>query len=72
MFPKYFTYSLPNYFATDAVEGGTVDIYNVRVKDGMGTVDTRNAGIYEVVIIASDKFGNENFILSRQNGYFVD
>ena len=53
------TYSLPNYFATDAVEGGTVDIYNVRVKDGMGTVDTRNAGIYEVVITASDKFGNE-------------
>jgi hypothetical protein len=52
------TYSLPNYFATDEVDGGTVDIYNVKVKDGMGTVDTRNAGIYEVVIEASDRFGN--------------
>ena len=52
------TYSLPNYFATDAVGEGTVDIYNVRVKDGHGTVDTRNAGIYEVVIEAHDKFGN--------------
>jgi hypothetical protein len=52
------TYSLPNYFATDTVGEETVDIYNVRVKDGAGTVDTRNAGIYEVVITASDKFGN--------------
>lgn len=52
------TYSLPNYIATDLVDGETVDIYNVRVKEGHGTVDTRNAGIYEVVIEASDKFGN--------------
>lgn len=52
------TYSLPNYFATDDVDGESVDIYNVRVKEGHGTVDTRNAGIYPVVIEASDKFGN--------------
>jgi len=52
------TYSLPNYFATDTVGEDSVDIYNVRVKEGHGTVDTRNAGIYEVVIVASDKFGN--------------
>ena len=32
---------------------------NVKVKTGQGTVDTRFAGIYEVVIVATDKFGNE-------------
>lgn len=52
------TYSLPTYTATDTEGEETVQIYTVRVKDGHGTVDTRNAGIYEVVIEANDKFGN--------------
>lgn len=52
------TYSLPTYTATDTEGEETVQIYTVRVKDGHGTVDTRNAGIYEVVIEAHDKFGN--------------
>lgn len=52
------TYSLPTYTATDTEGEETVQIYDVRVKDGHGTVDTRNAGIYEVVIEAHDKFGN--------------
>ncbi len=30
----------------------------MKVKDGHGTVDTRNAGIYNIVIVAEDKFGN--------------
>jgi len=33
------------------------------------TVETH---IYRLRKKISDKFGNENFILSRQNGYFVD
>lgn len=52
------TYSLPNFSASDLVGDETDPIYNVRVKDGHGTVDTRYAGVYEVVITASDKFGN--------------
>lgn len=52
------TYSLPNYYAQDMVDGEAVDIYDYRIKDGFGTVDTRNAGIYEIVIEATDHFGN--------------
>ncbi len=36
----------------------TEDLYNVYVKSGHGTVDTRSAGIYEVVVVAEDMFGN--------------
>lgn len=52
------TYSLPTFSASDMVGDESVEIYNVRIKDGHGTVDTRNAGVYEIVITASDKFGN--------------
>ncbi len=56
------TYSLPTYSGSDketAEDTESTVIYNVKVKDGHGTVDTRFAGIYEVVIVAEDKFGNE-------------
>ncbi len=52
------TYSLPTYSASDMVGDEAVVVYNVKVKDGHGTVDTRFAGIYEVVIVAEDVFGN--------------
>jgi hypothetical protein len=52
------SYSLPTFSASDMVGDESVAVYNVRVKDGHGTVDTRNAGIYEIVIEAHDKFGN--------------
>jgi hypothetical protein len=52
------TYSLPTYSASDMVGEESVAIYNVKIKDGHGTVDTRNAGVYEIVITAHDKFGN--------------
>ncbi len=56
------TYSLPTYSASDmesAEDDEASVLYNVKVKTGHGTVDTRFAGIYEVVIVATDKFGNE-------------
>ncbi|MCF7927286.1 MAG: hypothetical protein K9L74_06930 [Candidatus Izimaplasma sp.] len=56
------SYSLPTYTAsdisTDDPEEEPVQIYSVKVKDGYGTVDTRNTGVYEVVITAEDTFGN--------------
>lgn len=52
------TYSLPSFNASDAEGDESVSVYNVRVKTGHGTVDTRNTGTYEVVITAHDKFGN--------------
>ncbi len=52
------TYSLPTYSASDMVGDEAVAVYNVKVKEGHGTVDTRFAGIYEVVIVAEDLFGN--------------
>ncbi|MCK5387798.1 MAG: hypothetical protein KAJ22_00785 [Candidatus Izimaplasma sp.] len=52
------TYSLPTYSASDMIGDEAVVVYNVKVKDGHGTVDTRFAGIYEVVIVAEDAFGN--------------
>jgi len=54
-------YSLPTYSASDKVtaeDTEAVVLYSVKVKDGHGTVDTRYAGIYDVVIVAEDKFGN--------------
>lgn len=52
------TYSLPTYSASDMVGDEAVVVYDVKVKDGHGTVDTRFAGIYEIVIVAEDAFGN--------------
>lgn len=51
-------YTLPSFSARDEVDGETVEIYNVKVKDGSGLVDTSKVGTYEVVIIAEDDFGN--------------
>jgi len=52
------TYSLPTYSSSDMIGEEAVVVYDVKVKDGHGTVDTRFAGIYEVVIVAEDAFGN--------------
>ncbi|MCF7925598.1 MAG: DUF5011 domain-containing protein, partial [Candidatus Izimaplasma sp.] len=52
------SYSLPTFTATDMKGEEAVQVYTVNVKDGHGTVDTRNAGVYEVVLTANDKFGN--------------
>jgi hypothetical protein len=52
------SYSLPTFSASDMVGDESIEIYNVKIKDGHGTVDTRAAGVYEIVITASDKFGN--------------
>jgi hypothetical protein len=52
------SYSLPNYSAKDMVGDEYQAVYDVKIKDGHGTVDTRNAGVYEIVIVATDKFGN--------------
>jgi hypothetical protein len=52
------TYSLPTFSASDMVGDESVEVYNVRIKEGHGTVDTRETGVYEIVITASDKFGN--------------
>ena len=52
------TYSLPSFNAVDVVGEESIEIYNVKIEDGHGTVDTRNAGIYEIVITAHDRFGN--------------
>ncbi len=46
------TYQIPIYTASD--DNGA----QLVIKEGFGTVDTRNAGIYEIVIVATDKFGN--------------
>ncbi len=52
------TYSLPTYSASDMIGEEAVVVYDVKVKADHGTVDTRFAGIYEVVIVAEDAFGN--------------
>ena len=52
---------MPTYSASDKVTAADTEstvLHNVKVKLGHGTVDTRFAGIYEVVIVAVDKFGN--------------
>lgn len=52
------TYTLPAFSAYDTVGEESVEVYDVKVKDGHGTVDTRTTGVYEIVLIATDKFGN--------------
>lgn len=52
------TYSLPSFSANDAVGSETVPVFDVYIVDGKGTVDTRTAGVYEIVIEAVDAFGN--------------
>ncbi|MFK5883661.1 MAG: pullulanase-associated domain-containing protein [Candidatus Izemoplasma sp.] len=52
------TYALPSFSAYDVVGDESIPVYNVHIVDGKGTVDTRNAGVYEIVIEAVDAFGN--------------
>ena len=51
------TYQLPIFSASDfnGEESVKVAAY---IKEGHGTVDTTNAGVYEIVIVAEDSFGN--------------
>jgi hypothetical protein len=51
-------YSLPTFRATEQFYGDNVPLYNARVKDGHGFVSTREAGVYEIVLTAVDRFGN--------------
>ena len=51
-------YSLPTFRATEDFHGATIPIFTARVKDGHGFLSTREAGIYELVLTASDRFGN--------------
>ena len=51
-------YVLPTFSATEHLADSSVPLFNVRVKEGFHTVDTRNAGVYEIVIIAVDRFSN--------------
>ncbi|TVP94167.1 MAG: starch-binding protein [Acholeplasmatales bacterium] len=51
-------YVLPTFSATEHLADSSVPLYNVRVKEGSHTVDTRNAGVYQIVIIAVDRFSN--------------
>jgi len=51
-------YSLPTFRAVETVGGETMPLYNVRVKEGHGYLSTRDAGIYELVLEATDRYGN--------------
>ena len=52
------TYQLPIYSSSDFNGEESVKVTDLKIKEGFGTVDTRNAGIYEIVIVATDNFGN--------------
>lgn len=52
------TYTLPVFEATDVVGEESVDVYDIKVKEGFGTISTRELGEYEIIIVATDKFGN--------------
>lgn len=51
-------YSLPTFRATEDFHGATIPIFTARVKEGHGFLSTREAGIYELVLTAADRFGN--------------
>jgi hypothetical protein len=52
------TYSLPAFSATESVNGENLPLYNVSVKEGHGYLNTGEAGVYEIVIIATDRYNN--------------
>ncbi|MFW5864579.1 MAG: pullulanase-associated domain-containing protein [Candidatus Izemoplasmataceae bacterium] len=52
------TYSLPSFSATEFVNEENLPLYNVRVKEGHGYLNTGEAGVYEIVIIATDRYNN--------------
>ena len=51
-------YSLPTFRATEQFNGANLPIYNARVKEGHGFLSTRETGVYELVLTATDRFGN--------------
>jgi len=51
-------YSLPTFRAVESFGEDTLPLYNVRVKEGHGYLSTRDAGIYELVLEATDRYGN--------------
>ncbi len=51
-------YSLPTFRATENFYGENLPLYNARVKEGAGYLSTREAGEYEIVLEAHDRFGN--------------
>jgi hypothetical protein len=51
-------YSLPTFRATEQFYGENLPLYNARVKDGSGFLSTREAGTYQIVLTATDRFGN--------------
>ena len=51
-------YSLPTFRAAENFYGENVPIYTARVKAGHGYLSTQEAGIYEIVLTATDRFGN--------------
>lgn len=51
-------YSLPTFRATEQFYGENLPLYNARVKEGHGFLSTRETGVYEIVLTATDRFGN--------------
>ena len=51
-------YSLPTFRATEQFYGENLPLFNARVKEGHGFVSTREVGTYEIVLTATDRFGN--------------
>jgi hypothetical protein len=51
-------YSLPTFRATEQFYGDNLPLFNARVKEGHGFLSTRETGTYEIVLTATDRFGN--------------
>jgi hypothetical protein len=51
-------YSLPTFRATESFYGENLPIYTARVKEDHGYLSTRETGTYELVLTATDRFGN--------------
>ena len=51
-------YSLPTFRATESFYGENLPIYTARVKEGHGYLSTQETGTYELVLTATDRFGN--------------
>ena len=52
------SYSLPAFSATEVINEESRPLYDVYVKEGHGYLSTREAGVYDIVIEATDTFGN--------------
>lgn len=51
-------YSLPTFRATESFYGENLPIYTARVKEDHGYLSTQEVGTYELVLTATDRFGN--------------